>query len=228
MLLDFLFPRRCLGCGQWGKYFCQNCIERIKPIEKQVCPVCEKPGISGKTHPRCQRKYSLNGLISVFPYEGAIKEAIAQLKYKFVTDLAKELIRLSFKYLLNFQFSIINHKSYILIPVPLHPRRQRQRGFNQAELLGKMLAEKFGWQVQTDILIRHKHTKPQTKLKGKKRKVNIKGAFKISPKTTHNLKSTTYYLIFDDIWTTGSTLKECGQVLKRAKAGQVWGLTLAR
>lgn len=225
MLLDFFFPRRCLGCGQWGRYFCQNCFKILKQIKNQVCPVCEKPSISGKTHARCLTKYSLDGLISIFPYEGVIKEAIAQLKYKFVTDLAEELVDLSARHLSSY---LIHHTLYIFVPVPLHPRRQRWRGFNQAELLGKMLAEKFDWQVRTDILIRHRYTKPQTKLKGKKRKQNIKGAFKINPKTTYNLKPTTYYLIFDDVWTTGSTLKECGQVLKKAKARQVWGLTLAR
>lgn len=225
MLLDFLFPRRCLGCGQWGKYFCQNCLKEIKPLEKQVCPVCEKPAVSGKTHSKCQTKYSLDGLTSIFLYEGVIKEAITKLKYKFVTDLAEELIALGVKHLPS---PIIHHTSYILVPVPLHPRRRRWRGFNQAELLGKMLAEKFNWQVQTDILLRHRHTKPQIKLKPKERKQNIRGAFRINPKTIYNLKPNAYYLLFDDVWTTGSTLRECGQVLKRAKLKQVWGLTLAR
>lgn len=229
-LLDFLFPRCCLGCGEWGRYFCEDCLKDIKPIERQICPVCGKPAISGKTHSRCQTRYSLDGLISIFAYEGVIKEAITKLKYKFVTDLAKELIDLTASYLRTqiSNSSFLIHNSFTSIPVPLHPRRQRWRGFNQAELLGNKLAEKFGWQVRADVLIRQKHTKPQTKLKGKERKENIKGAFKINPKITYNLKPTTYYLIFDDVWTTGSTLRECGNVLKRARIKQVWGLTLAR
>jgi len=117
-------------------------------------------------------------------------------------------------------------KSSILIPVPLHSRRQRWRGFNQAELLGKILAEKFNWQVRTDILVRHKHTKPQVDLKGKERKNNIRGAFKITPKA--KIKNLKKVWLFDDVWTTGSTLRECGQVLKRAGVRKVWGLTLAR
>lgn len=224
MLLDFLFPRRCLGCGQWGRYFCQNCLKIIKPIEKQICPVCEKPAISGKTHAKCQTRYSLDGLTSIFLYEGAIKEAITKLKYKFVTDLAEELISLSFKRLSSY---FVFHTSYILVPVPLHPRRQRWRGFNQAELLGQMLAGKFDWQVRSDILLRHRHTKPQTELKGKERKENIKGAFRIK-KNSKFIIPNSRFIIFDDVWTTGSTLRECGQVLKRAKARQAWGLTIAR
>lgn len=219
MLLDFLFPRRCLGCGQWGKYFCQECLKKIKLIERQICPVCKKLAVSGKTHPRCQTKYSLNGLVSIFAYEGIIKQAIGKLKYKFITDLAEELIGLTSKHM---SYS----KSSILIPVPLHPRRQRWRGFNQAELLGRILAEKFNWQVRTDILVRHKHTKPQVDLKGKERKKNIRGAFKITPKA--KIKNLKKVWLFDDVWTTGSTLRECGQVLKRAGAKEVWGLTLAR
>jgi len=219
MLLDFLFPRRCLGCGQWGKYFCQECLKKIKLIERQICPVCKKLAIGGKTHPRCQTKYSLNGLVSIFTYQGIIKKAIGKLKYKFITDLAEELIGLTSKHM-------SYPKSSILIPVPLHPRRQRWRGFNQAELLGRMLAEKYGWRVQTNLLVRYKHTKPQVDLKGKERKRNIRGAFKITPKA--KIKNLKKVWLFDDVWTTGSTLRECGQVLKRAGAKEVWGLTLAR
>lgn len=217
MLLDFLFPRRCLGCGQWRNYFCQKCVKKVRLVENQVCPVCQKPGIGGKTHPRCQTKYSLDGLTSVFAYEGIIKKAIGRLKYKFITDLAEELIELVPKQ---------RFPSAILIPVPLHSRRQRWRGFNQAELWGRMLAERYGWEMETDVLERHKHTKPQVDLKGKERKRNIQGAFRIRPKVKFEKQAK--FLLFDDVWTTGSTMRECGQVLKRNGVNEVWGLTLAR
>lgn len=224
MLLDFLFPRRCLGCGKWGRYFCENCLIRIEPIRKQICPVCEKLAISGKTHARCQTRYSLDGLTSVFPYRGAIKEAITKLKYKFVTDLAEDLINT----VPNSLFTIRYSSTSTLIPVPLHPRRQRWRGFNQAELLGRMLAVRFNWSVRSDILVRHRNTQPQIKLKGKKRTQNIKGAFKISPESRSVKLKLSNVLLFDDVWTTGSTLKECGRVLKKGGAQWVWGITLAR
>lgn len=227
MLLDFLFPRRCLGCGRWGEYFCQECRQAIKLIENQVCPVCERPAIEGRTHPRCQTRYSLDGLTSIFTYQGLIKEAIGKLKYKFITDLAEELIELTVEYLQNHKSYIINLKSSVLIPVPLHSRRQRWRGFNQAELLGRMLGQKFNWQVRTDLLARHKYTKPQIKLKGKERRRNIRGAFKINPNSKFLIRNSKF-ILFDDVWTTGSTLRECGQVLKRAGAKEIWGLTLAR
>jgi len=219
MLLDFLFPCRCLGCSQWGKYFCQECIRKIELVKKQICPVCQKPAIGGKTHPRCQTKYSLDGLTSIFAYEGIVKKAIGKLKYKFITDLVEEMIGLTPKHIAYF-------KSFTLVPVPLHPRRQRWRGFNQAELLGKILARKLGLNIQTDALIRHKHTKPQVDLKGKERKKNIRNAFKITSKA--KIKNLKKVILFDDVWTTGSTLRECGQVLKRVGVKEVWGLTLAR
>lgn len=219
MLLNFLFPRRCLGCGQWGHYFCQECLKQIKMVRNQICPVCGRPVIDGKTHPHCQTKYSLDGLTSFFVYESLIKEAIGQLKYKFITDLAEELIDLIPKQKFCF-------KGKVLVPLPLHSRRQRWRGFNQAEFLGRILAKKFDWTVQNEILERHRHTQPQVKLKGKERKKNIKGAFRMKPKvkTSRSLR----IWLFDDVWTTGSTLREAGQVLKRAGIKEVWGLTLAR
>jgi competence protein ComFC len=219
MLLEFLFPRRCLGCGQWGHYFCQNCVKKIKLIERPICPVCGRPAIGGKTHPYCQTKYSLDGLHAFFVYEGLIKKAIGQLKYKFISDLAEELIALVLQQSFSFE-------AKILLPLPLHPRRQRWRGFNQAELLGRLLAERFHWQAQSDILERYRYTQPQVKLRSKERKKNIQGAFRIKPlaKINQRLK----VILFDDVWTTGSTLREAGQVLKRAGVKEVWGLTLAR
>ncbi len=222
MLVDLFFPRRCLGCGHWGHYFCQDCLKEIKIMRVQVCPVCQKPALQGKTHPVCRTQYSLDGLTSVFAFEGVIKEAIGKLKYRLITDLVDELISLTFD-----QLPSKLTRPLILVPVPLHPRRQRWRGFNQAELLGKALGRKFDWQVATDYLTRSKATKPQIKLKGKERKTNVQKAFKLNPKAKFKVRNKKLVL-FDDVWTTGSTLRQAGQVLKRAKAKEVWGLTLAR
>lgn len=216
--IDSLFPRRCLGCGKWGQYFCPSCLKKKELLDQQICPVCQKPAILGKTHPDCQAKYSLDGLTSIFSYEGLIRKAITKLKYRFVTDLAEELIDLTIAHL-----RLPTRKPITLIPVPLHPRRKRWRGFNQAELLGEILAKKWGGEVRKDILIRQKHTKPQTKLKIKERRKNVQGVFALS-KNRPPLR----LILFDDVWTTGSTLKECGLVLKRNGTKFIWGLTLAR
>lgn len=229
MLLDLLFPKRCLGCGKWGNYFCQDCLKSCLPLEKQICPVCRKSSISNKAHAKCQTRYSLDGLTSIFPYQGLIKKAVTKLKYKFITDLAQELMATMIHIIVvEKDFAFLGRlKPGILVPVPLHPRRERQRGFNQAELLGRPLAKELGWQVQTDLLKRHQYTKPQVRLQGKARRQNIKGAFQVN----QNFRSMAFcskLIVFDDVWTTGSTLRECGSVLKRAGAKKVWGLTLAR
>ncbi len=256
-LLDLLFPPRCVSCGRIGKYICPSCslLIRIIRLNEQVCPVCEKPAIGGETHPRCKNKYSLDGLTSFFVYDGPIRKAIKLLKYRFVTDLAKELINMVGPLPLpHRQFSAVSNRSlkedtivaqgslrksskigeeaaalnpYVFVSVPLHWRRFNWRGFNQSEILGKLMAEKLGIKFLPDLLIRKKYTEPQVKLKSKERKENIKDAFVINSQR-RQIPNTSYYILFDDVWTTGSTLRACAKVLKQAGVEKVWGMTLAR
>ena len=220
MLLDLFFPKRCLGCDTWGSYFCPQCLKKIRPFKNQICPVCQKLSFFGKTHPGCQTKFSLDGLVSIFPYKKEIKRAIIKLKYKLVTDLARELIEISSS---NLHFPLKGKLT--IVPIPLHPRRERERGFNQAALLGELLAKKQGWKTENKLLKRVVHTPPQVSLKGKQREVNIKGVFELNQELGQkNLN----LVIFDDVWTTGSTLKESGRILKKVGFKKIWGLTLAR
>lgn len=223
--LSLLFPRRCVACGKPGKYFCNRCKTKIKQVEYQVCPVCERPAIGGVTHPRCLTNCSLDGLTSFFIYDGPIKRAIKDLKYRFVSDLAKELISLT---------EVAGHEffnpDFVLTPVPLHWQRQNWRGFNQSEVLGKIMAKKLGVKFISGLLVRKKNTRPQVELKSKKRQKNIEGAFIFNPKIPHIISVSKYHsiIVFDDVWTTGSTLRACGRVLKQAGVKKVWGMTLAR
>ena len=228
-ILDLLFPRRCVSCGRIGKYICVRCSSIIQIIElnQQVCPVCERPAVNGVTHPKCQTAYSLDGLTSFFVYDGPIKKAIKKLKYKFVRDLVSELISLAFLKGSTL-YKVEPWQETILTPVPLHWRRMAWRGFNQSEVLGKLIAQKLNIQFVSDLLIRKKYTQPQVKLKGKERKENIQGAFIINPHYPKLAISHWELIIFDDVWTTGATLKTCGKVLKEAGAKKVWGMTLAR
>lgn len=225
-LLNFLFPRRCVNCGKIGKYICPKCFSIIQIIEKEVCPVCERPAIGGATHPGCKTKYSLDGLTSLFVYDGPIKKAVKELKYRFVTDLANELVALINLPKGSTLYKVEPYKKAILTAVPLHWWRLNWRGFNQAELLGKMIAGKLGIKFISNMLMRKRATKPQVELKGKERQENIANVFAVSP----NILISKYpsILLFDDVWTTGATLRTCGAVLKRAGAKMVWGVTLAR
>jgi len=208
-LLDLLFPRYCLGCGQEGGYFCFQCQQEIKPLRFQISPV-----------------------ISLFSYEGVIKKAIIKLKYHFVTDLVEELSALIIKAISQekeflWLKNLRRRKKVILIPLPLHYRRFNWRGFNQSELLGRKIAEGFGWQLRSDFLIRQKDTQPQVGLTGDKRYENVKGAFRINS-DSKMINPEYRILLFDDVWTTGSTLKEATKVLKRAGFKKVYGLTICR
>ena len=112
----------------------------------------------------------------------------------------------------------------MVIPVPLYWWRANDRGFNQSSLIGQSLSKKLGLDY-CDGLKRIRYTKSQVKLKGKQRRANISGAFEITENCELKTKNC---LLIDDVWTTGSTMRECCYVLKRAGAKKVWALTLAR
>lgn len=227
-----LFPRRCVSCGKVGRYFCQKCTVKIKFITRQICPVCEKAAIDGITHPRCKTRYTLDGLTAFFHYDGAVRRAVKLLKYRFVTDLAKEFIDLIPQ--THFQFLIPaspagrhNSKFSILLPIPLHPSRFRFRGFNQAEVLGRLVADKLSIPIKTDILKRVKKTIPQVEMKDREKRLeNMDGVFAADKSTIKQFENTAI-ILFDDVFTTGATLRAAANILKRAGAKHVWGIVMA-
>lgn len=224
-----IFPKKCVGCKEFGGYFCEGCIRKIYQTDL-VCPECERPSIGGVTHPLCKKRYGLDGLWSLGIYQDPLKTAIQKLKYRFVSELSDTLISLVINYWSKFSSQLLDKikqnrgEGWVVVPVPLHPKRENWRGFNQSALLGKDLAEKLGLEYG-DYLKRVKETKPQAQLVSFYRKQNIRGAFVLgSDFTLHGLN----VILIDDVWTTGSTLKECAKVLKRSGALSVWALTLAR
>ena len=228
-LLDLLFPKRCVGCGKVGKHFCNHCISSIKIIQtnEAICPVCEKPAIDGATHPRCRTAYTIDGLTSFFRYDGVVRKAVKAIKYRFVSDLAKEFVDLIPEALLSNLYTL-SPKPYFLVPIPLHWLRLRDRGFNQAEVLGGLFAAYLHTRVGTDILTRVKLTTPQVKMKTRDaRLANMDGVFAVSNDTlTH--RRIDAIVLFDDVFTTGATMRAAANVLKRAGVGWVWGVTMAR
>lgn len=210
-LLDFIFPKRCLGCGKIGRYFCDTCSKAIQIIadNEKICPMCGRLALDGITHPGCKTPYGLDGLTSFFHYEGIIQKAIKAIKYRFISDLASEFISL---------VPTNQIPQGVLIPIPLHPSRLRFRGFNQAEELGKF----FGLPMRTDLITRTKKTVPQVEMSDKKQRLeNMKNVFVAEGKVDS-------VLLFDDVFTTGATMRAATMVLKRAGAKTVWGMTMAR
>lgn len=222
VLVDILFPKKCLACGREGRYVCKECVG-AQELLKQLCPYCEKVSIDGLTHASCLRKLGLNGVYSLWPYEGVIREAILKLKYKFARLIAEELSEYIYLFLKDVP---IFPKGSVLTPIPLYWLRENFRGFNQSEVIAKTLSKKLGWSFEEDVLLRKKLRLPQTMLAGKKRRENIRGVFTLNPKYKYSLSQS--YILFDDVYTTGSTLKEAAKVLKRNGVTRVWGLTIAR
>lgn len=224
--LDLLFPKYCLGCGQAGQYFCKNCLSQLKPVP-QVCPVCEQGSYFGKTHSFCSTKYGLDGLTSFFRFEGIARQAIHKLKYRLVTDLKEEFFSVILRQAKqqNGLGNFIRQYQPIVVPIPLHQRKENVRGFNQSSLFGKTIAKEFGLKFSDKILLRSKPGISQTKLSMAERKQNVKDAFTVS---SRYLLTTNTYLLVDDVWTTGATLKTACSLLKHSRAQKVWGLTIAR
>ncbi|MBI2012290.1 ComF family protein, partial [Candidatus Daviesbacteria bacterium] len=185
--------------------------------------------IGGLTHPFCIRRYGLDGLWSLGIYQDPLKRAIQKIKYRWIKELAGDLVDILIEYwarnppILLDQIKKSQGKDWVITSIPLHWSRKNWRGFNQAELLAKLLAKKLGLKYQ-ELLKRKINTKTQVGLDSYSRRKNIKGAFSLTKPYTLNAN----ILLIDDVWTTGATLKECAKVLKRARAKSVWALTLAR
>jgi ComF family protein len=224
-LLDFVFPKTCLGCDKEGVYICSDCLAKVR-LAKPICPRCEKASIDGITHVKCARKYGLDGLISVWEYEGVVRKAILSLKYKYATGIATLLGSLFIGQLGSPDSKFRIPSPVVLVPIPIHWYRQNTRGFNQSVEIGRPVASAMNWKFSSDLLVRKKSTTPQVDLTGDERKQNLKGAFAVSPNVSTSLYPDV--LLFDDVFTTGSTLKEAAKALKRAGVQKVWGLTIAR
>jgi len=230
-LLDLLFPKICLGCGSQGEYFCTECKQKIRKTY-QICPICSKPSPFGRTHNFCLSKFSLEGLFSFFAYGGIIREAVHKLKYKLVTDLEQEFWRLIKDEIgkKEIEMTVLNQnlkkEKPTVVPIPLYWYKQNLRGFNQSSLFGKRIAGHFKLQFSDKLLVRRNNSVSQTKLTKEEREKNIKGIFSISPNLLTSYLPNV--LLVDDVWTTGSTMKEAARVLKEAGVKKVWGLTVAR
>lgn len=231
-LLNFFFPPRCLCCGQIlpeeaDQQLCSSCLDSLIFFSPPRCPKC---GISfwaeeGPDHlcSRClQGEESYHLVRSLGPYEGLLAEVIMRFKYGGAIYLANPLGRL----LANLNDPDISFSEIDLVmPVPLHPRRLRERGFNQSLLLARVVSRVHKLPLDFAILERTRYTQPQTQLSGAERRKNIRGAFRVRNKKALAEKN---ILLIDDVFTSGATVAECARILKEAGARQVNVLTLAR
>jgi ComF family protein len=226
-LLDLLFPKYCISCKKIDFWICEDCLSKLPIKYEHFCPCCEKnitPG--GMTCFSCKPKYPLDGILAAASYdEEMISNAIHNYKYRFVSELHVELGEIVSRSIITSPMPIPD----IIIPVPLHPRRLRWRGFNQSSLLAKIVASKIAPGIEIPIdeksLMRKRYTRPQMQLKNSKQRVeNISEAFFWKGKAIQGK----IILIIDDVATTGATLCECSRILKTAGAKEVYAAVIAR
>lgn len=219
-VLDILFPVVCVGCGKKGRYLCSWCIVKAKSAKPNFFGSHTFFSYTNDCH--CKTKQLLDYTYSAWEYSGIIRKVILQLKYRFAYSIADDLAA-RFVEKLNLDIRTIPKRA-VLIPVPLSNDRKKWRGFNQSELLGEIIAQNLKWDYEPNCLIRIRKTPPQAELKRKERVANLLNAFSL--KEGYEIKNK-IYILFDDVLTTGSTLKEACKVLKKSGAKTVWGITIA-
>lgn len=221
MALDLLFPQSCVGCGKGGFLICPSCTSQLSRIAPPLCPLCGRPQPSGVLCPTCVNwQADIDGIRSPFRFEGTMRQAIHQLKYRNIRALAEPLAKLLGDYLATNPVP-----GEALVPVPLHPKRLRERGYNQSGLLAAELGKIIGLPVMDEHVVRERHNLPQARTASvEERQNNVAGAFHCRDDSLRNKQ----VILVDDVATSGATLNASAQALKAAGAASVWGLTVAR
>ena len=226
-ILDILYPPICFVCeksltdNEKEKRVCDNCLNSISINNTLFCPECRARLANNE---KICHKNSLYLLAAATSYNNEIaQKLIWELKFNRRTIAAYPLAEMLGKYIysLNFDF-----KDYLVIPIPLSKSRERERGFNQANEISKLLSYKMGLKIVNGALVRIKNTKPQTETnEWLERKINITGCFKIkNPELIKGQK----IILLDDVFTSGSTLTEAAKILKSAGAKKIIGLVTAK
>lgn len=237
-LADWLYPPRCRACatvfyGRDAEYLCAPCWAKVRLVARPMCSFCGRPfpDASGEDHvcgaclarpPQYTRAWSWACYPREENEEHPLRQAVQKFKYGRKVSLGKPLGRLMARGCREF---LRDCDADVIVPVPLHPRRLRWRGFNQALLLGRQLGRAYAIPVDPFTLLRIKETPPQTQLNEEERRRNVRGAFALAP---HRSLEGKQVLLVDDIYTSGATVNECSRTLHRAGVEQVFVITLAR
>ncbi len=223
LVMEALFPRFCVGCGKEGSYICEDCSLFLSE-SRPLCPSCGRESRFSKAHRGC--KGELDGLISLWDYEGIAKIAIERVKngtFHIIEETIEFFIIIAQRdpKRLRLFLEILLDSESALVFVPLASGRRKKRGFDQAEIIAKHLAL-ISDKEKSCLLKRTRETNPQFGLDRRERFLNVKGAFSVSGSVPDRI------VLVDDLWASGATMKECGRVLKEAGAKEVWGFVLTR
>jgi len=229
--LDFFFPPLCNACRTYipeagPLHICPACRERMTPIAAPLCRLCGLPftGI-GEDHTcgGCSTsQHQYDAARAALVYDEACRDLIHAFKYRNKTHLRRPLALLTIEGLAEF---VRLRAAELIVPVPLHRKKLRSRGFNQSVLLSEIFSSHWGIPLERHNLGRIRWTEPQVNLSAADRKANVKGAFSVrNPERVRGRR----VLLVDDVLTTGSTVEECARMLKGAGADEVTVITVAR
>ncbi|MFH1789813.1 MAG: ComF family protein [bacterium] len=238
---DVLFPCFCAGCGKEGSFLCYDCLHKLHADKERACPLCKSEDSSTgsvglcEICDKCKAVSPLDGLTAFFSYKKnpTVKDIIKIFKYSFAKDAESAICALVQKGIKEsgFHFKGNNLRDFHVVAVPLHPLRQRFRGFNQAEIIAVRIRDYFckeNNRSEQDFfcLRRIKNTNQQANLHKTERSQNMKGAFvcdrPVGQRSEFNV------ILVDDVYTSGATMQECARALKKAGAEIVCGVALAR
>jgi ComF family protein len=228
-LLAMIMPKTCLICNKIiaNGYFCGEDFSKLRFISKPNCNICGHPfEFEVDKNALCasciSSKPRYDKAISVFKYDEFSKDFIFSFKYKDQINLAGFFAKL----MCNSVKEIMDDVDFVT-PVALHKKRLKSRKYNHSALLAKHFSKMSKVSLIINLLIRNKNTKPQASLSKIGRKRNIEAAFHLNNKYLDRIKGKNI-LIIDDVITTGATIDNCCKVLRRAKVGKIYVLTLAK
>ncbi len=218
-LLGIVLPEYCVVCKREGSYLCADCEFELSPLRRPYCFLCAAPRVP-QLCDSCRRSApAFDSVRAPYEFRGSARRIVHDLKYRGIRIAVPYIARLLAAYLERNPYPVD-----VLCPVPLHPRRERSRGFNQSEFITRELGQLAGIPVETDALRRTRNTPPQVSMESPvARHRNIANAFEC-PADVQGRR----YILIDDVVTTGSTMSDCAQALKDAGALNVWGIAFAR
>lgn len=222
-LLDILFPHCCIQCHAGGSSFCDSCRAKLSYFVPPVCPGCGDPQVAQRLCLHCRYEpLKLSGLRAFSDYVEPLRSIIHEFKYRGHPHLGDAL-----GMLLAETYRRHHMTTDLIIPVPLHVERLKQRGYNQAQLLADSCARQLHIPTSTSLLTRTRTTSTQVKLGVQERRSNLHGAFQYHHNATTQMLLNRKILVIDDVCTTGATIEACANLLFAAGAKEVWGLVLA-
>ncbi|HEY8084768.1 MAG TPA: ComF family protein [Methylophilaceae bacterium] len=227
-IIQTLLPQRCLLCdGSSGnKPLCNDCLNDLPAHSKASCPICALPTFNAEICGSClQHPPAFDATIAAFNFVFPMDALLRALKYRgelSVAEIAANGIINSLEYQLE-------HKTLpdLLIPMPLHPKRLQERGFNQAMEISRRISRHIQRPLSTNSIMRMRHGEPQASLPLNKRAKNVKGVFAVSDAASNDLRGK-HIAVIDDIMTSGASLNELAKTLKKAGAARVECWVVAR